>query len=392
MPCIVSDITALRYWRTPPVARLLTTAPEDDPLLANLVTSARIRRFRDDFAGCSEILSVVGGAGACRFGEGTRAAVEAAWTLATSTDEPIDLLASSQRERHSSRFSRSRLWGGPVPEKSLRQVRPGLYVTCPELSLQQVAARVAEARTSLLATELCGTFTVYVPLEPLGDLLQELIDDGVLPVIGRWRPVLDEGGRLTDLWSRPPVATPESFSAHLEETPSRRGRRRLEGALEAVRPGAASPFEARTGVLLGLSADRGGAGCGGFTYNHRVELTPAAASVAGRATCVCDLYWAGDPAAGTRALDVECQSRLCHGTSRSLLSDSDRALALQLMDIEVVLVTSRQIETASGVEALASLIARRRGVGYREKTAEQMARRRRLLDEVSVDWGRLHES
>lgn len=60
METIICDISAFQYWRIPPVVRLLTEAPPDDPLLLNLVDGEELERLRAGSAGppCSRLLGV----------------------------------------------------------------------------------------------------------------------------------------------------------------------------------------------------------------------------------------------------------------------------------------------------------------------------------------------
>ena len=51
METIICDISAFQYWRIPPVVRLLTEAPPDDPLLLNLVDGEELERLRAGSAG-----------------------------------------------------------------------------------------------------------------------------------------------------------------------------------------------------------------------------------------------------------------------------------------------------------------------------------------------------
>lgn len=392
MTCVLADISAFEYWRTPPVARLLACGSEDDETLHCLVSSERLGRLRHDLEECSPLFRASTGSSRAHFGEGVGPVIDARWQLAASCDTPLSLLARSQRERHLSRLARPRLWSGPLDEGSCVRVAPGLSVVIPALALLQLAARVSEARVALLASELCGGFSVYESPEPLRELIQELVDESLLPAIGRWSPVLDEGGRLTSLWSRPPRATVESLASSVESFERARGRRCLERALAMVRPGAASPLEVRAGMLLGSDVDRGGEGLGGFSFNREVRLSPEARRIARRQACVCDLFWEANAAAGIRALDVECQSLLYHGSVERIISDSNRATALQLMDIDVIYATQSQISNVESLSALATLIARQRGIAPVVRSERQEALRRRLLDDVMTDWGSLHKA
>ena len=52
----ICDISAFQYWRTPPVVRLLASAPDDDPQLRAMVSPARLRSFRDELAETAPLL------------------------------------------------------------------------------------------------------------------------------------------------------------------------------------------------------------------------------------------------------------------------------------------------------------------------------------------------
>lgn len=80
-----------------------------------------------------------------------------------------------------------------------------------------------------------------------------------------------------------------------------------------VNAGAASPFEAKAGVILGFSCRRGGEEQGGFVHNQRIALTSEARALARRFSCYCDPYW-------SEGLDLKCQSRLVHDVGSSFLS------------------------------------------------------------------------
>lgn len=52
MDAIVSDISAFRYWRIPPLVRLLVSGSEDDALLQSIVTEEGLTRLRQ---GCAQL-------------------------------------------------------------------------------------------------------------------------------------------------------------------------------------------------------------------------------------------------------------------------------------------------------------------------------------------------
>lgn len=147
-------------------------------------------------------------------------------------------------------------------------------------------------------------------------------------------------------------------------------------------PGAASPFEAQAGVILGFSRRLGGEGHAGFAHNRRIVLSREARALAQRASCYCDLYW-------DEGLDLECQSKLSHATGEGYLSDANRAAALELMGVTVLPATYAQLTTEERVEALSKLVAEKRGIAWRPKTEREREAGRRLRGEVLRSWDTL---
>lgn len=383
METIICDISAFQYWRIPPVVRLLTEAPPDDPLLLNLVDGEELERLRAGSAGLPLARACwASGARWRAAGPASHEIRRVAGRLAAGLDGPIDVLVTRRTQSRRATLVRPRVWASGVPESELRRVDDAVRVVSPAFSLLQLAARTNLTRTVLLASELCGTFAVFVTPDCVREVLQGLVERRRLPRIDGWSPCLDENGLITDLWSRRPLASPEELLSLAEHAEARNGRARLAEAARLVTPGAASPFEVRTGVLLGFPRSRGGEGHTGFSHNRRVALTPEARRLAGRASCYCDLYW-------DEGVDVECQSALAHGSAAGYLSDSDRTTALGLMGIAVVPVTYPQITTEARLHALSKAVARQRGMEWRPPTDHQRALAARLRAEVLADWGAL---
>lgn len=385
------DISALLFWRTPPLARLIAAGPDDHALLSRLAGPSRLAELRADLAACSP-LGVQASSPAswhAHYGERSRALLNAGVLTAVPFDGPVDVLASEPGDRLPTRAAHPRVWRDPLSPHEVVLVTPGLRVASPSLALQQVASRATLTRTVMLASELCGGFSIYRPPEPLREFLQELADEGLLPSYGGWRAALDNDGRLTGLWTHAPLVSPDALSSQAAASGEPRGRARLAQAAALVRPGAASPFEVQTGMLLGLSRRRGGEGYEGFTHNRRVALSPAAARIAHRRACYCDVYWDGPLPNGAAGLDLECQSSSHHFGAMSSVSDANRATALQMMGIEVTQVTFSQIADPATFEIFSGHLAERLGAPRREKTEAQLRDQEDLRRELFVDWAAL---
>ena len=391
MDIIICDISAFMYWRTPPLVRLLTSAPEDDDFLRNVVDVERLRAMRDELAEESLLWGSACGTRLRRahYGAAADSLRRSAPALAPGGDAPVDVLVTSAAGRRGSALVRPRVWPQAPDAGSLARVGEGVAVVSPELALQQLAARARLMRTVLLASELCGSFSVYAPPKPVRALLQELADAGHVPKVMGWTPSLDAKGRVTSLWSRPALTSPARLEEQARASSVSRGRARLIEAAGLVVPGAASPFEVRAGALLGLPPEYGGEGHAGLSHNRRVRLSPRARAIARRSSCYCDLFWEGDGA--RMPLDVECQSALSHLGESSALSDADRSAALQLMGMGVVNVTYGQIADPRRFEALAELIAEKLGEGRPPQDEVFLQRRETLRAELFASWEQLPE-
>lgn len=380
---VIGGASALRYWRMPPlmsaIVRCDVRAVPADRLLLSRVSRELLKTpvYR-------ELLGSDRDVGRPAASPDLVQLRRAAYEIVSCLEFPVDVVVTDPVSRRASRFLRPAVVAPELLEGRVVVVREGLSVTSPALTLLMLAGCLDETRLLMVATELCGTFAVYRAQPCVARLLEGLHAAGVVPSVGGWRPSFAADGSLTDLWSRPALTTPGELAELAALAAGRRGRRRLAHVAELVVPGAASPLEARTGILLGLGEERGGIGLEGFSFNARVVLDARGRSLSGQSVCYCDLLWPSD---GPRhALDVECHSADFHVGEGRALSDANRALALQSMDIEVMHVTHAQLASEHRFDALASMVAERLGSGLPERTPEFLARRHELRRAVLSDW------
>ncbi len=377
MDTVICDITALKYWRIPPVVQLLAAAPMADERLSRALSPYDLEVVSASYLAAQDALKQKHFGHA---GESYRVLLDEAPLLSLCEEAPFNLLSTHKDEVRSSKLVKPRLWSSELPTAAVRPVTERVGVTSPEFTLLQLTARSSFEQVLLLATELCGSFSVFHTPEPMAKIVQRLCSSGRLPSIGGWSPCLDAGGKLTDLWSHAPLTTPEALLRTAEQSDSDRGRKRLIRVAKTVVAGAASPFEAQAGILLGLPIRYGGAGLGGFTHNQRVGLTPDAACVAHREACFCDLYW-------DEGVDLECHSKTWHTQTIDQLSDFSRQAALELMGIDVVPMTYEQLNSARQFNAIARIVADKLGRTCRKKTdAEQAAELKLRQEALNFDW------
>ncbi len=377
MDTVICDITALKYWRIPPVVQLLAAAPMADERLARLLTPYDLEELSASFLVAQDMLKQKHYG---RAGESYRTLLDGAPLLSLCGDAPFYLLSAHKDEIRESKLAKPRLWSAALPPATIRPATEQVSVTSPEFTLLQLAVHSSYEETLLLATEFCGCFSVFHTPEPMAKIVQRLCDSGRLPDIGGWSPCLDTSGKLTSLWSHAPLTNPDALLRTAEESDSSRGRKKLIKVAKTVVAGAASPFEAQAGILLGLPTRCGGAGLGGLTHNQRVGLTPDAACVAHRETCFCDLYW-------DEGVDLECHSKTWHTQAADQLSDFTRQAALELMGIDVIPMTYEQLNSARQFNAIARIVAGKLGRTCRKKTDTERAAELRLRREVlDFDW------
>lgn len=379
MDTIICGATAYRYWRTPPIVLYLAAAPVDSPALRRFARQDEILAFRSDLAERLPFLKECSGPSWRNPGDSAKSVRDARWLLAPSAEFPIDVLTQNKRHRRASRLINPTLLQGDLPRRSTQDITDELRVASPAFAMLQLAAHSSLIRTVLLASELCGTYAVYHAPSPIADELQRLATRGRLGTFGGWRPCLDPDGRITDLWSREPLATPDDLLQMADEAAGKPGCATLRQAAELVIPNAASPFETQAGILLGFSRRRGGEGFEGLTHNEKIELSRDARLIAGRECCYCDLYW-------PCGLDVECQSAQYHDNMEGLLSDSDRTAALSLMGVNVLPLTYDGLKDEKRFAAFSSAVAQALGVEQKPRTATQLKAMKRLRSEVFAPW------
>ncbi len=377
MDITICDITALHYWRIPPVVQLLATAPQADARLARLLTDHDFDQLSANYVAAQEKFKKKHSGGP---GEIYRMLMDAVPLLSLCGSGPFDVLSTYKGEVRESGLVKPRLWRQDLPVGSIREATSIFGVTSPEFTLQQTASHMNFGQTLLVATEFCGGFSVFQTPEPMAGIIQRLCNQGRLPKIGGWSPCLDSNGALTDLWSREPLTTPTALQCFAAEAESPLGRERLARTAKFVVAGAASPFEAQVGILLGLPTRCGGAGLSGFVYNKRIGLAPDAALIAQRSCCYCDLYW-------DEGVDLECHSKTWHAAVDSQLSDFSREAALDLMGIDVVPVTHEQVGSKRKLDAIARIIAGKLDRKLRVKNSTELKTEARLRNEVlNFDW------
>ena len=386
METTICGITAFNYWRIPPIVRLLLLGPDDDPTLQQVISTDSLVAFRvkalEELHLCR--LFFDRSTKSRRSGPTSHGLRWAIPLLAANHNGPIDILASARNQCHASSLLKHHLWTGDIPSGGRTHLADDTWMASPELILHQFAAQATTAELVMMGDELCGTFAIYNPPAFIRDCLQEILNRRGIPKLGGWEPLVDSAGRLTDLWSRPALASPQSILRFAQMSDTRRGKARLQKASALMRENAASPFEVRAGILLGFPRRLGGEGFESFSFNHKVALSREGRLLAQRQFCMCDLFWEKGN------LDLECQSAVVHQGECGFLSDSDRSAALSYMGINVLPITYAQLHDEQRFAALVKVISRLLGTRPRTKTDTQVQLSSELRKEVMASWANIH--
>ena len=221
------------------------------------------------------------------------------------------------------------------------QVASGVYVGGPALCLVQLAASRPLPEVLEVAYEFCGGYAM----------------DRRLP----------RGFRRVQT----PLISAAELARQLADFPPMRGLSRARLAARLVSDGAWSPMEAVLAMLLSLPHRYGGAAIKGIELNRRVALSPEAARLYGKATCVCDIYVSG--------LDIEYNGRADHDGAANERRDRLRSDALAMMGVTVITVRSSQVYEQRELNNLIRGLERALGRPHRRRVADFEDRQRQLM-------------
>lgn len=386
METVICDISALRFWRTPPVVRLLASGQVADTGLQKYVSEETIVRLQNeliDTLPCCE--PFVSGARWRHAGPLAQNLRDIFFALAPCLSLPIDVLVEKRNAKKTA-VVQPRYWSGDLPPGSIVPITENVSVASPAFALQQVIARSSWIEGLMMANELCGTFSVYECPPAIKRLIATLLEDNASRKAffsqGSWAPCLSDGA-ISDLWTRPALMEPADMLLLAESGTSCRGRQRLIEVAELVKPGAASPLEVQAGMLLGLSRHRGGEGFGDFEFNRRVPLTTKARALAQKSACVCDLFYEG------AQLDIECQGALIHDNESSFISDFDRSAALQEMGVNVLFASAGLLSSPRRFDAFSDLVAKELDIKRPKQTSAHEIAALKLRAALFSDWRKL---
>lgn len=176
MDTIICDITAFDYWRIPPIVQLLLAGNETDPVLAKLFKEETVLATREAMASSPLCQTWLRPNPATRnIGRAAKDLMPAISLLAASHRGPVDISVDDRARCYTPGITRPRFSANDMPFGSSTPIGENLQVTNLPFTLLQLAARASLTRVIMLATEACGSFTIYQAPQPIKDALQTCV-------------------------------------------------------------------------------------------------------------------------------------------------------------------------------------------------------------------------
>jgi len=249
--------------------------------------------------------------------------------------EPFIIIIGSQFARRKTTIFRPRVYTGATPDGCFISIGGGLAVSSPQFCFFQMAAELSLIKLIELGFELCGAYSLPVPVE--GDALYDHT-----PLTG--------------------TQALKAFTARMEGV---KGKKNALRALRYIANGSGSPMETKLVMLLTLPHQLGGFALPMPVLNKRINLSKADKQrlrISRKAYFKCDLLWPDEGVA------VEYDSDAHHSDANRLAADSERRFDLNVIGIDPVTVTRKQLMNPVTFERIARQISKKMGRRWRPNT------------------------
>lgn len=283
-------------------------------------------------------------------------------------------------DRLTSTLVKQHLWTQKLPTGAIVETPFDVSVTSPLFTLLMLSTHLDPIQTALLIYEFTGTFSIFSPNRELDAAIMGAIKRSRFEHLDTWMRTTNVKGRFTDMWGRQPLLGIDDIHEFLAHEKGMRGRNKLAQAMRYVTGVTASPFEAKASMLIGASRRLGGLGLGGFKNNLKIELDDRARRICELKMAYGDIVWEKTPE--HPMVIVECQGEMTHDSPERAQADDDRALALESMGAQVIRISYKQILDAGCFDLLAARLARALGTNIPPSSpqiAKQRDRMRRML-------------
>lgn len=389
MDTVICDISALQYWRCPPI-------------------------IRDAQIPLEQAIAPIGSGGA-----GVDAAVFNVRANAREADRlvrgrllsdlkglslPVHVMtASSDRRAHDGVIALHRI--APLQASDVVPIGNGLSVLTPEATLLFLARSMNRTKLLLLMLEFLGTYSLLRETALARLTLTELLAQQVITresqlaspdhirefldtrgrsvnMVGRsgkplpWELSFDRFGRPTDLWRRPPLTCLDDLQRFAGASQGQRGSKAfLDAAMHAI-AGSASPFESKWALLTCLDTRLGGEGWPMPALNQRVDFDTEARLISHQTYAICDQLWPESK------MVIELDGEAYHADDMGFKRSSGRKAALEHLGYTVQEITYDQVSDISKYDVIVRIAAERLGLPLGKRTNAFRKRQRDLHREL----------
>ena len=376
---IVCANTAFRYWRCPPQVRDLYPRPPNSE-------------------------------------EGWRALSQAPF-VTDVLKTPVITAASTRSNLHSE-TRRTIRWNSAYTEKVSIDTGMGFSVTDPLHTLFTMTRSVSSCDLVLVMYELCGWFSVFKPSPAVDMALEQakseeeqyttesLFELDETQDEAPWKRVYarasqkdsenDQSGQQNDgsgnkangkgtsLWMRKPLIEIEELHRFAAKVKGEMWGKQFYEAARQVMGIAASPLEVAGIMLLSLPRRTGGAEFKNIYVNDLTPLSNSARKIAGQKICYGDIVIVNPII--MKAVLIELQGEVIHGSGAVLDHDAARMTALQSMGYDVFLVTHDMLNDHDQLDAIIHSVCERLELRYKPKTEAMRCAETRLRANVLCNW------
>lgn len=291
----------------------------------------------------------------------------------------------------------------------------GFSVTDPLNTLFTMTRSISHSDLVLAMYEFCGWFSIFKPsasselaLElagsdeacPSTEKLFELDETQDEPpwkrVYATAHPKSDEmshqgkeesnkdRGKGTSLWMRKPLIEIEELQRFAARVRSEMWGKQFYEAAQQVIGVAASPLEVAGIMLFSRPRRQGGAGFNNIYVNDLTPLSVSARQIAGQKVCYGDIVIVNPIT--MKAVIIEIQGEVVHGSGAVLDHDATRMTALQSMGYDVILVTHDMLNDRNQLDTIIHSVCDRLELNYKPKTKAMQRAETILRANVLSNW------
>ena len=330
---------------------------------------------------------------------------------------PIITAASTRSNLHSD-IRRTIRWGEAYKDKVSIDTELGFSVTDPLNTLFTMTRNVSQSDLVLAMYEFCGWFSLFQPsaavdtaLEQAGvnepyDKTEKLFELDESQEEAPWKRVyararqndeeIDQDGqgnsesensnkgKGTSLWMRKPLIEIEELRRFATKVKGEMWGRQFYDAAQQVIGIAASPLEVAGIMLLSRPRRFGGAGFENLYVNDLTPFSVSAQQIAGQKVCYGDIVIVNPVL--MKAVVIEIQGEVIHGSGAVLDHDATRMTALQSMGYDVFLVTHDMLNDRDQLNTIIRSVCNRLGLQYKPKTSAMRSAETKLRANVLCNW------